>query len=119
MAYNVNDDTKKSNVFSNDADRRPLGEVFSGVKHYCNFVKKFGFYPNRDDFLLYSFNAVRNCEYSHYTLPSEFFAANIISWYSKIIKDTTPADFIKIYESSMNRDKRIALEQELASDHTN
>jgi hypothetical protein len=97
-------------AFSDTEERRPMGEVFSGVKYYGNFVEKFKFFPTRDDFLLFCFNAVRKCENSHYTIPCDYFCDVVVDTYNSIIGDTTPAQFINILASSMNRSKRIELE---------
>mgnify|MGYP003339332355 FL=1 len=102
--------TKNIEVFSKSEERRPLGEVFSGAKYFAEFVSRFGIYPNINDFILFSYNIVKNALNSHNALPCLEFCDDIIQMYS-FANNISVIDFVKLYENSRNRDVRIELEQ--------
>jgi len=107
--YNVNNKMKPFDIFSNTPERRPIGQVFSGVKYYAEFVTRFGIYPNIDDLILYSYNIVKNSQYVHYALPCLEFMNNVINMY-EFTKDVSVVEFVNLYEKSRNRDNRLYME---------
>jgi hypothetical protein len=106
--------TKHIDIFSKSEERKPLGEVFSGSKYFAEFVSRFGIYPNINDLVLFSYNIVKNSQYAHTALPSTGFFESIINEYS-FTKDISVIDFVKLYETSRNRDIRLNLEQNNSS----
>jgi hypothetical protein len=116
--YNSDNHMKSSDIFSNTPERRPLGQVFSGVKYYAEFVTRFGIYPNVDDLILYSYNIVKNSQYAHYSLPCMEFMNNTINMY-EFTKDIYVVDFVNLYERSRNRDDRLYMETKSDNDNGN
>ena len=114
--YNSTNKMKKTDVFSDTPERRPLGQVFSGVKYYTEFVTRFGIYPNIDDLIIYCYNIVKNSQYAHYALPCMEFMNNIINMY-EFTKDISVVEFVNLYEKSRNRDVRLYMET--TSDNVN
>ena len=114
--YNSTNKMKKTDIFSDTPERRPLGQVFTGTKYFAEFVTRFGIYPNVDDLILYSYNTVKNSQYAHYTLPCMEFMNNVINMYD-FTKDVSIVDFVNLYEKSRNRDDRIHMET--TSDNVN
>ncbi len=107
--FNSTNKMKKSDIFSDTPERRPLGQVFSGVKYYAEFVIRFGIYPNVDDLILYCYNTVKNSQYKHYALPLMEFMNNIINMY-EFTKEISVVDFVNLYERSRNSDNRLYME---------
>lgn len=116
--YNSDNHMKSSDIFSDTPERRPLGQVFSGVKYYAEFVTRFGIYPNVDDLILYSYNIVKNSQYAHYALPCMEFMDDTINMY-EFTKDISVVNFVNLYERSRNRDNRLYMETKSDNDNGN
>ena len=114
--YNSDNHLKSFDIFSDTPERRPLGQVFSCVKYYAEFVTRFGIYPNVDDLILYSYNIVKNSQYAHYALPCLEFMNNTIIMY-EFTKDISVVEFVNLYERSRNRDDRIYTETNSDNDN--
>ena len=116
--YNSDNHMKSFDIFSDTPERRPLGQVFSCVKYYAEFVTRFGIYPNVDDLILNSYNIVKNSQYAHYALPCLEFMNNTINMY-EFTKDVSVVEFVNLYERSRNRDDRIYMETKSNNDNGN
>jgi hypothetical protein len=107
--YNPDHKFDDTSIFNNTQDRAPSHLVFCGDKYYLEFVETFGFYPNINDYITFSFNRIMNNKFKLKSLPLTQYD-NIVGRYNIVIQDINPVDFNSIAKSSRDREKRIIME---------
>ena len=108
--YNSDHKFDDTTIFNNTQDRAPSHLVFCGDKYYLEFVETFGFYPNINDYITFSFNRIMNNKFKLKSLPLTQYD-NIVGRYNIVIQDINPVDFNSIAKSSRDREKRIIMEK--------
>jgi hypothetical protein len=97
-------------IFSNDSDKRPSREVFSGNNMYGEFINIYKFHPTLSDFVLFCYNRVLNSKHKHTTIPNISFCDGVIQEYA--FSRQLPIDeFIRLHTNSRNRVSRVLIEK--------